>query len=1125
MANADALALTSGFSTNALVASSSDLRLAAIMGAPALCLTESGQPLTSIEECGLELDSFLVKKIVVSLGLVSVAAGAELLKKSPGAGIVAGVVGGALIGMQAQTMAAVAYARFVDPILTAFTNTSWLFGSENNLVAAFPPSNLRSSATTDDNVFVAGEARSATVMAVYRSVINADAAGGPGSTIAGRFTTLFNTLRAIATILGVDVVVPGLPSSPAASLSAIVLPRYLSLGHLDPQGLTGSLSSNGDMVTLAFDLPGIGTDHTISYEVRYTPLLGQPIVVTRSATLQPQRYAVAEVLIGGTGSGTLDEGATLQLAAVVRDSMGRRLEDRPVTWTSSNEAVATVSGDGLVSGVAGGSVTITATAEEVSGTATFKITNEPVATVIVMPNPASVAIGRTIALRAIPYDAAGSELLGRTVAWASSNTGVASVEPATGAIKGEAAGTSTITATVEGKSGSAQLTVSDKPVATLTIMPRAPVVAKGSLTGLTAIAKDDAGNVLVGRVIEWSSLSSSVAAVIGDGGVLGVEVGETIISASSEGVRDAVPLTVVDEAVASVRVTPDSATIEPGAAKQFSAVTLDADGLELTGRPVRWSSGNPGIARVDSLTGMATAVDTGSTSITALAEGKRGTAVLRVRRVPVASIAISPSAPVVRPGATIILAATVRDSAGNVLQGRTVRWRSSSSAIATVDSISGWVKGVAEGTTTITATSEGKQAQVTVTVIDDVVASVTLVGVPDSMLKRASTMISAIARNRSGAVIPGKKFNFTNTNEAAGRFLSPDGRSYRGSNVSDADSLLFESDTIAETVIFARVPGDSVFARDTVRVRAAAIPFKALADMEDQGGAGCALDALDEAYCWGTLSRSSTGLRFTSVVAGDYGACGLTADGKAWCWGTEIVLGRSTVNRPVHRPTPMMPGMTFTKLTIPERGVCGFRVGGGLFCAEYSVAAGGQVISQVGAGLPFTQWGNGCGVAGGDGYCQGRVGPVRIQAPSEGAVSFASLHLVTSTSAYGLATDGRLFMTYRYDDPDTWYTGHHTAPAAFVQIAALQGGVCGLTSAGAVHCYGSAPRGDGTITPRPSEWTVVEGHTFKQITAHYAAVCGLTNEAKVYCWGDNRFFQTGTYTAGNPVLRPTEIVR
>ena len=83
--------------------------------------------------------------------------------------------------------------------------------------------------------------------------------------------------------------------------------------------------------------------------------------------------------------------------------------------------------------------------------------------------------------------------------------------------------------------------------------------------------------------------------------------------------------------------------------------------------------------------------------------------------VPVASVPVSPGSAVVVLGDVVHLTATPRDPAGKPLTGRPVTWTSSDPSVATVNS-SGVVTAVGEGSTTITATSEGQSGTATVTV-------------------------------------------------------------------------------------------------------------------------------------------------------------------------------------------------------------------------------------------------------------------------------------------------------------------------------------------------------------------------------------------------------------------------
>ena len=149
---------------------------------------------------------------------------------------------------------------------------------------------------------------------------------------------------------------------------------------------------------------------------------------------------------------------TVQLTATPKDANGTPLSGRTVTWASSNTSVASVTGSGLVTGAAAGSATITATSEGHNGTASITVANVPVASVSVSPATASLQVNGAVQLVATPKDANGTPLSGRAVSWSSSNTSVATVS-SSGVVTGAAAGAATITATSEGQSGSATVTV------------------------------------------------------------------------------------------------------------------------------------------------------------------------------------------------------------------------------------------------------------------------------------------------------------------------------------------------------------------------------------------------------------------------------------------------------------------------------------------------------------------------------------------------------------------------------------------------------------------------------------------------------------------------------------------
>jgi len=320
-------------------------------------------------------------------------------------------------------------------------------------------------------------------------------------------------------------------------------------------------------------------------------------------------------------------GQTQQALATPRDANGVALTDRQVTWSSGTPAVASVSGQGMIAAIAPGTSMITATSEGITGQGMLTVVPVPpvpVASVTVSPSSPSIQVGATTQLSAVTRDASNSVLTGRVVTWASENAGVASVN-ANGLVTAVAAGIVTITASSEGKTGSASVTVSAVPVASVSVSLASSSISTGATTQATATLRDANNNVLTGRVVAWSSGNTAVATVNGNGLVTGVGAGTTNITATSEGKTGNASVTVTVVPVASVSVSLASSSISAGATTQATATLRDANNNVLTGRTVTWASGNTSTATVSS-SGLVTGVAAGTTSITATSGGISGAA-------------------------------------------------------------------------------------------------------------------------------------------------------------------------------------------------------------------------------------------------------------------------------------------------------------------------------------------------------------------------------------------------------------------------------------------------------------------------------------------------------------------
>lgn len=160
------------------------------------------------------------------------------------------------------------------------------------------------------------------------------------------------------------------------------------------------------------------------------------------------------------GADTILVGETVTLTATAYDAQDVPVAGHTVSFGSSNATVATVTQTGVVTGAAPGTVTITVTIDGVSGTGTVTVKSAPasaVQTVTVSPDPVSLLVGGTATLSAVPTDAQGNLVPGKTPAWSSASTAVVTVSTS-GVVTAVATGTSVVTATIEGVVG--QTTVS-----------------------------------------------------------------------------------------------------------------------------------------------------------------------------------------------------------------------------------------------------------------------------------------------------------------------------------------------------------------------------------------------------------------------------------------------------------------------------------------------------------------------------------------------------------------------------------------------------------------------------------------------------------------------------------------
>ncbi len=335
-------------------------------------------------------------------------------------------------------------------------------------------------------------------------------------------------------------------------------------------------------------------------------------------------------------SGTLQYGQTVQLTASVLSSNGSTLTGRPLAWSSSNDAIASVSSTGLVTAgaVRGGNAetaTITVTSDGKSASAVVTVAPISAATVTLSLSQFSLYIGQTTQLGVTTKDVTGGTLTGRAVAWSSASPTIATVS-SQGLVTAIAAGVATVTATVDGKNTSASVTVALVPVSTVTVTPSTGSLYVGQTLQLTASAKDSAGNTLTGRTVTWSSASPTIATVSSQGLVTAIAAGVATVTATVDGKSVTTSVTVL--VPLSIGVGPQIAALQlpsaqVGAAYSYRLSASGGNGM-FTFSLVegRWPAGLT-LTGDGLISGVATAADSVDVRLRVSSAGLTGERVIR----------------------------------------------------------------------------------------------------------------------------------------------------------------------------------------------------------------------------------------------------------------------------------------------------------------------------------------------------------------------------------------------------------------------------------------------------------------------------------------------------------------
>jgi alpha-tubulin suppressor-like RCC1 family protein len=622
----------------------------------------------------------------------------------------------------------------------------------------------------------------------------------------------------------------------------------------------------------------------------------------------------------------------------------------------------------------------------------------------------------------------------------------------------------------------ASLSASAATAPSIAVAPDTARVVVGRTTKLAVTVRDSLG-APTERALRWSSSDTAVARVDSAGIVTGVAIGRATITAAADSLSASAVVTVHDASVYRVAISPGALAVVAGDTVNLVAAPLDAQDGVVADRSIAWSSSDTTVASVDSATGALEARHAGA----AYAIARDGSIAdsVRVHVAPdVAGVRVLTPLDTLEAYDTRQMQAVYVDSAGRVITHgqaiarRTLRWASSDTNVARIDSVTGVLTGVDRGTVTITATSD------------------TLVGTATRVV---------VIRYRSITIGSDHACNL-----ASGGIAWCWGRNGR------------------QGMIGLEKLGDKEISTVPVRVRG----DHRFVQLATYGTTTCGLTAEGKAWCWGYNGWGSLGtgssspaqsplplavagdLTFRSISAGETHLCAVTTVDRAYCWGfgQYYQFGNPSA-KSADEPTRAANEMLLSSISAGGDATCGVAPSGDAYCWGWNGAGqdgGGQKPSN---GNTYTK-------------TPGKVvGDLKFRAVS-----------TSSSYACGIVASGRGYCWGVSTMVGSVVTNNVSTPTPIALDAPLRAistgktHACVVTTSDEVYCWGANKQGqlgagiaNGSVKPIRSagELKAAEVSAANVSVGFAAFTCAIAaDRLTTYCWGRGDLGQLGN---GNTV--------
>ena len=442
--------------------------------------------------------------------------------------------------------------------------------------------------------------------------------------------------------------------------------------------------------------------------------------------------------------------------------------------TPSLGSVAPATGGLTVKGLAAGATTLRASFAGMQATAALTVTpaTSPLVALEAAPTTVTLTPGKALPVKAMARFADGHvEDVSEQSSWASSNATVAAVSTAAGSrgvTQANAIGSADVTATYQGKSASAKVTVAQRAVLSLSLAPSQVRIPQQLYEYMEAsLAYNDGTTENVSTTVTWSTTNAAVAEVQvfqGGGGdayaylVSGSPGTATITATTAQGLSATCAVTVTSATLTSLDLTPAQPRLAPGSTVDMSLVGIFSD---LSTRNLKywatWTSSNPAVATVDNSQtynrGKVKAMGPGTAVITVDMDGVTASTTVTVSSATITQVQVTPFSPKLPVGFDTYFRATVIFS-DNTTQDVSYEssWTSGATSVASVNSY-GQVRPIGAGQTRISANYQGVTGSELLTVTGATLSSIAVGPANPTIAEQSVKQLSATGTFSDGFVM------------------------------------------------------------------------------------------------------------------------------------------------------------------------------------------------------------------------------------------------------------------------------------------------------------------------------------------------------------------------------------